>query len=266
MDNEQEHPAPIGDATPMTQVLQTGAAPLEALMEKAPSDFKDKLSLKLEEVLRKSIEQMTKTFTEEDIENRLASARAVSSTGSLGLSEDRMSIVHEHVKEMRREVRQKTVLGSAVTGSFGFLGQFADLPAFYLYAMRTMAEIAMSYGFDPRTEREQLHILELLRIGHLPGKKKRLVQLDELTQKELERNADLAQEATYALSGRGLSVAARQLASLLVKRKLGAMIPLIGAVVNAGINWHLMGNILDTANRGYQSKALHYKNKLLADV
>lgn len=265
MEETDDKPAPMGEPSAMTQVLQTGAAPIEALLDKAPSNFKEKLSRKLEEVLKKSIEQMMQTFDDEEVENRLSSARAVSSTGSLGMSEERMEIVHEHVKEMRKEVRQKTVMGSAVTGSLGIFGQFADLPAFYLYAIRTIGDVAISYGFDPRSEREQLYILQLLRIGHVPGRRKRLVQLDTLTQQELDRESNLVPEASYALSGRGLSVASRQIASLLVKRKLGAMIPLIGAVVNAGLNWHLMGNILDTANRGYKSKATLWRNKIAAD-
>jgi len=266
MGKDNEEPIKVEkDETTMTQVLKSGAAPLEKLAGKAPDDFKDKLSRRLEEILKKSIEQMMATFNDDEIENRLASARAVSASGRLGLSEERMQIVDEHVKEMRKEVRQKTVFGSAVTGSLGFMGQFADLPAFYLYAIRTIGDVAISYGFDPRTEREQLFTLELLRIGHVPGKRKRLVQLDELTQKALDEHHDFIPEASYALSGRGLSVASRQIASLLVKRKMGAMIPLVGAVVNAGLNWHLMGNILDVANRGYKSKAILYRNKIVAD-
>lgn len=248
------------DETPMTQVLQTGAAPLARLIEKAPPDFKRRLSGKLESVLKRSIEQMMSTFNDDEVEQRLASARAVSTSGRLGLSDQRMDIIDEHVKAMRQEVRQRTVLGSAVTGSFGFLGQFADLPAFYLYSIRTLGEVSVSYGFDPRLEREHDFILELLRIGHVPGRKKRLVQLDDLTRKALEQERDLTSEVSYALSGRGISVASKQIAALLATRKMGAMIPLVGAVVNAGLNWHLMGNILDTANRGYKSKAILYRN------
>ena len=181
--DQEKTPEVQPDQTPMTQVLQTGAGPISALIDKTSPDFKEKLSGKLESILKRSIEQMMSTFNDDEVEQRLASARAVSTTGRLGLSDDQMSIIDEHVKAMRQEVRQRTVLGSAVTGSFGFLGQFADLPAFYLYAIRTLGDVSISYGFDPRLEREQLFILELLRIGHVPGRKKRLVQLDSLTQK-----------------------------------------------------------------------------------
>lgn len=265
MSEESHQPSASQDATPMTQVLQKGAAPLSALLEKAPPTLRERLSRKLETALRRAIEQMMATFNDEEVENRLASARAVSSSGQLGLDEDRLLMVDTHVKELRNEVRQRTVMGSAVTGSFGFLGQFADLPAFYLYAIRTLGEVAISYGFDPRTEREQLFILEILRIGHVPGKRQRMVQLDALTQQALDHHREMVQEVSYALSGRGISVASKQIASLLVTRKMGAMIPLVGALVNAGLNWHLMGNILDTANRAYKSKATLYRNRMTAD-
>lgn len=262
---EDNTPSVQPDETPMTQVLQQGAAPISALIDRAKPDTKEKLSRKLEGVLRRSVEQMMSMLNDDAVEQRLASARAVSSTGSLGLSDDQMELIDQHVKELRQEVRQKTVVGSAVTGSLGFLGQFADLPAFYLYAIRTLGDVAISYGFDPRTEREQLYLLELLRIGHVPGRRKRLVQLDALTQSALDREKDLSQEVGYALSGRGLSVASKQIASLLVTRKMGSMIPIVGALVNAGVNWHLMGNILDTANKGYKSKAILYRNKAKGD-
>ncbi len=145
------------------------------------------------------------------------------------------------------------------------MGQFADLPAFYLYAMRTIGDVALSYGFDPRLEREQLFILEVLRIGHVPGRRGRLIQLDELSQQHLDRDHNLVPEASYALSGRGLSVASKQIASLLVTRKMGAMVPIVGALVTAGLNWHLMGNIRDSTNRGYKSKAIHYRNRACSD-
>lgn len=262
---QPEKPAESHQPTAMTQILQTGSAPIEAVLEKAPRDVQEKLSRKLEEILKRSLEQMIFTFSDEQVDARLASARAVNSSGRLGLSDERMEIIDEHVKEMREEVRRHTVIGSAVTGSFGLLGQFADLPAFYLYAMRTLGEVAISYGFDPRLRREQTFILQLLKIGHQPGRRKRLVALDELTQSSFIENSDLVSEASYALSGRGISVASKQIASLLVKRKLGAMVPIVGALVNAGVNWHLMGNILDTANRGYRSKAIHYRNHVAPD-
>mgnify|MGYP001406181673 CR=1 FL=1 len=51
-EKEQDKPVNHGDATPMTQVLQTGAAPIQAAFKKAPKGFSEKLSTKLEEVLK----------------------------------------------------------------------------------------------------------------------------------------------------------------------------------------------------------------------
>lgn len=250
----------------MTQVLHKGALPIEAALEKTSPGFQENLSRKLEAVLKAAIEQMMSTFKDEDVNEQLSHARAVDSEGKTGWSDEQLEATQASVEELRQDARKKTVVGSAVTGSMGFFGQLADLPAFYLYAVRTMGEIAIKYGFDPRSEREQMYILEVLRIGHVAGKKNRLIQIDELSQQALDPQANLVEEASYALSGRGLTLAARQIARLLIKRKLGSMIPIIGAVVNAGVNWHLMGAILDTADRSYRSKAVLYRNKVAADT
>lgn len=265
MDDKAKKKVAPQDASAFTQVLNSGAAPIEAVLEKTSPGFQEKLSQKLEAAFKAAIEQMMATFDEEELESKLAQARAVDSEGQAGFSDEQLEATKASMVELRRDVRQKTIVGSALTGSMGFLGQLADLPAFYLYAIRTIGDIAVSYGFDPRMEREQLFLLETLRIGHVAGRKNRLIQLDELSQQELDQDKNLVEEASYALSGRGMALAARQIAKLLIRRKLGSMIPIIGAVVNAGVNWHLMGAILDTADRAYRSKAILHRNKVAAD-
>ncbi len=240
----------------MTRVLHNGALPIEAALEQTDSEFQKKLTSRLEKAFRAAIDRMLATFDEEELQRRLEQARAVDPEGRTGFSEGQLKAAQADVVKLRQEARQRTVIGSAVTGSMGFLGQFADIPAFYLYAIRTMADIAISYGFDPRLESEQLYLMEVLRIGHVPGRRQRLVQLDQLSQREQEQEENLIEETSYALSGRGLTVASQQIAKLLLKRKLGSMIPVVGALVNAGVNWHLMGAILDTTDRAYRSKAI----------
>lgn len=240
----------------MTRVLHNGALPIEAALEQTDSEFQKKLTSRLEKAFRAAIDRMLATFHEEELQRRLEQARAVDPEGRIGFSEGQLKAAQAEVGKLRQEARQRTVIGSAVTGSMGFMGQFADIPAFYLYAIRTMADIAISYGFDPRLESEQLYLMEVLRIGHVPGRRQRLVQLDQLSQRDQEEEESLIEETSYALSGRGLTVASQQIAKLLLKRKLGSMIPIVGALVNAGVNWHLMGAILDTTDRAYRSKAI----------
>lgn len=265
MEDGEPFPTRQPDESAFTQVLKVGATPLTAVVDSTPESFRGKLSSRLEQILKNAVEQMMATFNDDMVENQLRIARAVSPTGSLDLSDERLSIVDEHVRELGKEVRHRTVVGSAVTGSLGFVGQFADLPAFYLYSIRTLGEIALNYGFDPRHEREQLYIMELLRIGHVPGRRRRLVQLDELSHQALDREHEYVHEASYALTGRSFSVASKQITALIVKRRMMAMVPLVGALVNAGFNWHLMGNILTTGQRGYKSKATLYRNRVHAD-
>lgn len=247
---------PPKDASTMTRVLHKGALPIEAALEQTDSEFQQKLTSRLELAFKAALERMMATFDENEVNERLEQAQAVDPEGRTGFSDGQMRATRASVDKLRNVARHRTVVGSALTGSMGFLGQFADIPAFYLYAIRTMADIAISYGFDPRLESEQRFLMEVLRIGHVAGRRQRLVQLDELRQREAEREESLIEETSYALSGRGLTVASQQIAKLLLKRKLGSMIPLIGALVNAGVNWHLMGTILDTADRAFRSKAM----------
>ena len=247
-----------GSPSPMTQVLQTGAAPITELAKKAPPEVKSNFSKKLEQILMNAFDQVLATFDDVETDERLSKARAVSPNGE-ELGDEHLDKINKRVVKLSKKAKNRTAAASTVTGAMGAVGQIADIPAFYLYAVRTMTDIAIHHGFDPRIERERRFLLQLLRIGHIAGYNNREQALDELASKDLYGDMSMLDEVSYAMSGRGIALAVRPIAKLLLKRKLGASIPIIGGVINAGLNWHLMGVILTTTRRGFQGRALRQR-------
>lgn len=62
-----------------------------------------------------------------------------------------------------------------------------------------------------------------------------------------------------------MMVLAQQLLKLLFRRKVMALLPVVGAMINAGINNHLMNAILDVAQRSYRRRFVKRAQLIAAD-
>lgn len=140
---------------------------------------------------------------------------------------------------------------SALTGVWGLPGQLLDLPLFYIQAFKNAAEVALLYGFDPRTAEEQALLLGLVRIGHLPTFELRKRAVDELLRRPVQAERDLFWSFLAALPARYCS--ARSGAFL--PRSLHRIAPFFGGYLNAVNSRALMESILDSAQMAYRIRA-----------
>lgn len=253
------------DRSSWSRALDTASIPLTALMESAPPQVGDSLSQKVATALQTAIDHSQSFFDASEVEERLKRARAVSGSHHSSY-QGHLQSIEDEVTERCSEITKKTVIGSCLTGFTGAVGQLADIPAFYLYAVHSLQELAICYGFDPRQEREQKFLLGLLRIAHSPGRNNRHRQVDELDQIDLDKDLASLPELSYAVTGKGMLVLARQLLKALLRRKAATVIPVLGAVVNAGINNHLMNAILDTARRSYRRRFVRRARLIASDT
>lgn len=261
---EEKSEATGNDRSSWSRTLDAAAVPVNALVEAAPTEVTDTLTQKVSEALQTALDHSQAMFDPQQLEERLSRARAIPGNDAMGY-ESHLMAIEEAVTLQCAEIRKRTVMGSCVTGFAGALGQLADIPAFYLYAVHSLQEIAISYGFDPRLEREQKFLLHLLRIGHAPGRKNRYREVDQLDKLDIDHDLASLPEITYAMTGRGMTLLARQLLKMLLRRKAVAMVPILGALVNAGINNHLMTAILEVAQRSYRRRFVRRAQLIAAD-
>jgi hypothetical protein len=252
------------DRTSWTRTLDAASAPVNALIASAPPEVGDTLAQKVAGALQTALDHSQAMFDPEQLEERLRKARAYPGSDSMGY-EGHLMAIEESVTALAAEIKKRTVLGSCVTGFAGPVGQLADIPAFYLYAVHSLQEIAVSYGYDPRIEREQKYLLQLLRIGHSPGRGNRYREVDELDKLDIDKDLATLPEISYAMTGRGLALLARQLLKALFWRKSVALLPVLGAVFNAGINSHLMNAILEVGQRSYRRRFVRRAQWIAAD-
>lgn len=263
-ENPPDAPSPQQDRSSWTRALDAAAVPVSALIESAPTEVSDTLTQKVAQALQSALDHSQAMLNQERLEERLSKARAYPGSDNAGY-EGHLMAIEEAVGAHGAEVKKRTVLGSCLTGFAGAAGQLADIPAFYLYAVASLQEIAISYGFDPRQEREQKFLLHLLRISHTPGRKNRYREIDKLDSLDLDRDLASMQEISHAFGGKGMLVLAQQLLRLLFRRKALALVPVFGAVINAGLNNHLMNAILDVGQRSYRRRFVQRAQRIASD-
>lgn len=261
---DQTPESPDDDRSSWTRTLDAASVPVNALLESAPPEVVDSLTQKVAQALQSALDHSQAMLDKEKLQERLNKARAYPGSDQIGY-EGHLMAIEEAVGAHCLEVKKRTVVGSCLTGFVGAAGQLADIPAFYLYAVASLQEIAIAYGFDPRHEKEQRFLLHLLRIAHTPGRKNRYQEIDRLDSLDLDSDLATIPEISQAVSGKGLLVLTQQLLRLLFRRKALTLLPVFGAAINAGLNNHMMGSILDVAQRSYRRRFVKRAQLIASD-
>jgi hypothetical protein len=149
----------------------------------------------------------------------------------------------------------------AATGMGGAAGIAIDVPLLVAIALRAVNEFATYYGFDVSLEHERKFALSVLGVASSPtvvAKHRALAELAKLS-------AMLAKKATWAELEKLSFVElvkriAESLGMRLTKQKLGQIVPVIGAVVGAGVNLWFVANVVDASYKLYRERFLIAKH------
>jgi hypothetical protein len=163
-----------------------------------------------------------------------------------------------------------TVLGAGAGSAPGagfILGVMAaDAAAVLLAANRAVAHIAAYYGYDVNIPGERMFALGVLSMGTASetGKAAAYIELNKLVQM-------LARRATWEQLNQNVATAVVQkvftrLGYRLTQRKLGQAIPVLGTVIGAGMNAHVMLSVIDNAEHVYRERFLREKYRITVEV
>lgn len=161
-----------------------------------------------------------------------------------------------HINRLDKVSKQSGIINSSFSalegGILGFLGiGLPDIPIFLSVMIKTINEIALSYGFGYLSPEEKIYILILIRTAISKGEKKKEYdhELDLLAEK-IDQNMiiEIDQEAQMKLTSAVLSDA-------LLTAKFIQGIPLVG-VVGGAVNYNILNKT------GYYAR-LKYKKRYL---
>jgi hypothetical protein len=125
---------------------------------------------------------------------------------------------------------------------------------------RVVAEVAVSYGFDPNLPEEELFALQVLGLGMAVGsgaKSTALASLSRLTQ-DMMRRATWTQLNEHLL----VEVINRAFATMglkLTQKKLAQVVPVAGVLISSGVNLQLLHRVHHAAIQAYRLRFLTEK-------
>ncbi len=132
-----------------------------------------------------------------------------------------------------------------------------DVVSVFTLCVRTVAETAQCYGYDPGEPEEQVFMMSVLGLGAATGAQSKAaayVELSQLTQM-LFRNKGWDQ-----LNEKVLTKVANKFASAfsvhLTKKKLGQIVPVVGMAVGGILNFAMVDKVAESADYAYRERFL----------
>lgn len=141
-------------------------------------------------------------------------------------------------------IRSNRMISALEGGGLGLGGAAmiaADIPALMTINFRMISQIANSFGYNTLTGKDRIFLLQILSMAGAEagdGRKKALAGLQETARsrdEELQLEGGKPGHLTMVKLAQEL---AEKLAVRLAHRKLGQLIPLVGAGIGAGMNYH----------------------------
>ena len=146
-------------------------------------------------------------------------------------------------------------------GAFGAAGLAFDIPATVTLALRTARLTGLCYGFGGNGEQERVHIIDILQLAGANSAEERDATLQRLAESRAQFDRDEWQKIA-AMTGRatGSVVAIQRLATTLgvnlSSRKMAQVVPIVGAVIGAGVNAAFQRDVASAARFAFRARWL----------
>ena len=230
---------------------------IDPIMDKVQGKIPDKLSSTLENAFLKSFQLV---FEKGDlyIEKTYKKDQKKLEHDLINYAIDK-DFSNKYIKRLDKQANYSKMRNTSFTvvegGVLGFLGiGLPDIPLFIAMIMRTIYEVALSYGYDYKSDEEKAYILLIVCGAMSQGEKQKEIneQIDRLGDRmdqEMETEIDLKVK---------MAEAAELLAEAMLVGKFVQGIPLIGAIGGA-INYTIINKIGKYTGIKYKKRYLHRK-------
>ncbi|MGD6847965.1 EcsC family protein [Rossellomorea aquimaris] len=160
-----------------------------------------------------------------------------------------MDEVSEGIVGMRKKV---AMTQGATTGIGGFLTLSIDIPFILGISLKTLQEIAISYGYDPNDQQERIFIIKCLQFvsSDIVGKQAILQELSDFNKKDREKR----EQTLSQLQGwREVMTSFRDNFGW---KKIFQMIPIAGILFGSFINKSMISDIGETGRMLYRKRRI----------
>ena len=157
-----------------------------------------------------------------------------------------------------------TVFGAGAGGAPGLgtvtTAMAADATFTLIACSRVVAHTAMYYGYDPLDRGEELFMMGVLNLGTAGTAGAKMVAYSELSKlaQGLARRAAWAKLNEQVLP-RVAQAFATRIGLRLTQRKLGTLVPIVGILAGAGLNYRLLDSVAEAAYWSYRERFITEK-------
>ena len=152
--------------------------------------------------------------------------------------------------------------GAAEAPGLGAIATAMGADAVFVLAAgsRAAAHTAMYYGYDPAEPGEAFFIMSVLNLGTATTAGAKYAAYRELSQlaQQLARRKTWPVLQEHVLT-KVLQKFATDMGARLTQKKLGQFVPVAGIFVGAGLNYHMLDAICESAQWAYRERFLHDK-------
>lgn len=156
----------------------------------------------------------------------------------------------EEVEKLIANYRRTAAAEGGITGAGGILLGLADFPILLSIKLKMLFDIASIYGFDVKDYKERLYLLHIFQLAFSSQEHRRniFIQMQNWDQKKNELPNDI-----NAFEWRMFQQEYRDYIDL---AKMAQLIPGIGAVVGAVVNYKLIQKLGVTAMNAYRMRLI----------
>ncbi len=165
----------------------------------------------------------------------------------------------KHMRKLGKRANYSKMINSSISvlegGVLGFFGVgLPDIPLFIAMIMKTIYEVALSYGFDYKSDEEKAYIL-LLICTAVSKEDEKLKFNDELQSLQICIDKNYPMQIDLQLY---MKKASEALSDALLTAKFIQSIPIVGTVGSV-VNYNIINKISKTANIKYKKRYLDSK-------
>ena len=186
--------------------------------------------------------------------------RAIGTPQLIKFDHDLTDLKACHDAAERVAIAARAISGTtgAASGIGGILTMGLDIPATIALALRCIRDTGRAYGYDGKGARERLfrlQVLELASLNDRDQKAERIAVLEagiaadgSLTEISTDDIEPIIEQAVERVS--------RALAIALFRRRVGAVVPLVGSVIGGAVNVSFQGDVGEAARFAFQERRL----------
>mgnify|MGYP000035273162 FL=1 len=186
--------------------------------------------------------------------------RAVGTPQLVKFDHDLADLKACHDAAERVAIATRAISGTtgAASGIGGILTMGLDIPATIALALRCIRDTGRAYGYDGKGARERLFRLQVLELASLNEKKQRAERIAAL-EAGIGPDGNLSEmppEEIDPVIEQAIERVSRALAIALFRRRVGAVVPLVGSGIGGAVNVSFQGDVGEAARFAFQERRL----------